>query len=301
LSRAIVLGGLGFIGHHLVQELANEGIESIIIDSMRPHTPSETYAKRISKVKGQKILETEIAILEGISYNIDYVFHLANVPNQKLVMKNPSNAIKDIENLWKLLQMCHYADASKFIYVSSSMVYGDFTEIPQPEDGFLQPVSAYGEMKRISEDNVRAYCWGNDIDWAVVRPSAVYGDNDNLDRVVSKFIHSAMRGETLKVEGDDKLDFTYVKDLAQGMVKIALNGYNDVYNVTYGESRSLLELAEIVTSVVGSGKIKKTERDGNYPVRGSLDISKVKELGYKPRYNLEQGIIRYYDSIQRSA
>lgn len=301
MSKAIVVGGLGFIGHHLVQELASVGIDSIIIDSMRPHTPKETYAKRISKVKGQKILETELALLDGIPYDIDYVFHLANVPNQKLVSSNTSNAIKDVENLWKLLQMCHFADAKKFIYVSSSMVYGDFTENPQPENGDLQPKSAYGELKRISEDNVRAYCWGNDMEWAVVRPSAVYGDHDNLDRVVSKFIHSAMRGETLRVEGDSMLDFTYVKDLAKGMICVAEHGYNDVYNVTHGESRSLLELAEIVTSIVGSGKIVKTERDASYPVRGSLDISKVKELGYKPRYNLEQGIIKYYDSIQRSA
>lgn len=300
MNKACVVGGLGFIGHHLTQDLISHNWTVSVIDCEKNYTSNEIYQERKKKILNAKIVCKNLQDVDELEHGIDVLYHLANMPNAKLVDKHPEESLYDLDNLSNLLLLSLKYGVKTFVYVSSSMVYGDFEQIPQPENAKRNPKSKYGILKYLSEDMVIKFCETYGINWVIVRPSAVYGDLDNYDRVVGKFIQRAIEGKELTVKGDEQLDFTYVKDTARGILLAGTVGVSGIYNITRGESRTLEELAKIVISVVGSGEIKKEERDDTFPKRGALSINRAKDiLGYVPKHNLEQGIIRYYDSIRQ--
>jgi nucleoside-diphosphate-sugar epimerase len=202
--------------------------------------------------------------------------------------------------LINLLEKSKKYAVKKFVYISSSMVYGNF-ETDVDETAQCNPIGQYGIMKFMGEKLVEDYSRRGCFDHVIIRPSAVYGEWDVEDRVVSKFMTKAMRGETLKVNGSDEvLDFTYVEDTAQGIVlaatKESANG--NIYNITRSEQRqwNLKDAAELAIKIAGQGSLEVAPRDLSFPKRGRLDISRaVRELGYTPQVNVEQGFQRYYD------
>ena len=138
----------------------------------------------------------------------------------------------------------------------------------------------------------------------IIRPSAVYGPLDVEDRVVAKFMLTAMRGGELSVNGpDEKLDFTYVTDLSAGIVQAALSdkASGNTYNLTRSQSVTLLEAAETIVNIVGSGTIRVKNRDLNFPSRGSLNITAARrDLNFNPTVNVADGFERYYESLSNS-
>jgi nucleoside-diphosphate-sugar epimerase len=138
----------------------------------------------------------------------------------------------------------------------------------------------------------------------IIRPSAVYGPLDVEDRVVSKFLLDAMRGNTLKVNGSaEELDFTYVTDAANGIASAAISKdtYNTTYNITRGQSKSLLDAAKLAVSIVGQGSIDVQLPDKNFPSRGQLNIQRAQlDFGYSPQINIEQGFQDYYEWLKDS-
>jgi nucleoside-diphosphate-sugar epimerase len=226
---------------------------------------------------------------------------MASFPRQKVVEQNPVLASDVMSNgLINLLEKSKQHKVKKFVYISSSMVYGDF-ETDVDESAQCNPIGQYGIMKYMGEKLVEDYSRQGYFTHTIIRPSAVYGEWDVEDRVVSKFMTKAMRGETLKVNGPDEvLDFTYVEDTAQGIVlastKESANG--NIYNITRSEHRqwNLKDAAELAIKIAGQGSLEVAPRDLSFPKRGRLDISRaVRELGYTPQVNVEQGFQRYYD------
>jgi nucleoside-diphosphate-sugar epimerase len=226
---------------------------------------------------------------------------MASFPRQKVVEQNPVLASDVMSNgLINLLEKSKKYAVKKFVYISSSMVYGNF-ETDVDETAQCNPIGQYGIMKFMGEKLVEDYSRRGCFDHVIIRPSAVYGEWDVEDRVVSKFMTKAMRGETLKVNGPDEvLDFTYVEDTAQGIVlaatKESANG--NIYNITRSEQRqwNLKDAAELAIKIAGQGSLVVAPRDLSFPKRGRLDISRaVRELGYTPQVNVEQGFQRYYD------
>ena len=144
----------------------------------------------------------------------------------------------------------------------------------------------------------RAYSRVFDIPLTIIRPSAVYGPGDTNRRVVQIFVENAMEGLPITLKGSDTtLDFTYVKDTAQGIVKAAMNqnSIGKTYNITTGQGRTLLELAAILRKYFPSLEIIQEDMLETYiPKRGSLSIERAKEdFGYEPEYTLETGIEEY--------
>jgi nucleoside-diphosphate-sugar epimerase len=138
------------------------------------------------------------------------------------------------------------------------MVYGDFKD-NVTEDVQCRPQGQYGIMKLAGEWLVRDYTRSTGMAHVIIRPSAVYGPLDVEDRVVAKFMSSAMKGNILQVNGaSESLDFTYVDDVAQGIVLSALsdNTNNKTYNLTKSHSRSLLDVANLAVKIVGKGSVK---------------------------------------------
>jgi nucleoside-diphosphate-sugar epimerase len=177
------------------------------------------------------------------------------------------------------------------------MVYGDFDD-HCPESQECHPQGQYGILKLAGELLVRDYARRSGMEYTIVRPSAVYGPRDTQDRVLAKFINTAHRGGTLAINGrDEALDFTYVTDAAAGIVGAALskNTVDRTYNITRGESVTLLRAAKIVTDLVGRGDIEVRAKDARYPSRGSLNIDAARrDFGYDPKISIQQGIENYY-------
>jgi nucleoside-diphosphate-sugar epimerase len=204
-----------------------------------------------------------------------------------------------------LLEAAVQHQVKKFVYISSSMVYGDF-ENNVTEDAPCNPQGQYGIMKYMGEKLVADYSRKFAFDYTVIRPSAVYGELDVEDRVVSKFILAAMRNETLKVKGQSEvLDFTYVEDAARGIVQATLSdaANNKIYNITRSSERqyTLKDAAELAVSIAGQGTIELQDRDLSFPKRGRLDIGRaIKDFDYAPQVNVEEGFRRYYEWFKKS-
>jgi nucleoside-diphosphate-sugar epimerase len=156
-------------------------------------------------------------------------------------------------------------------------------------------------MKYMGEKLVEDYSRRGCFEHVIIRPSAVYGEWDVEDRVVSKFMLAAMRGQTLKVHGPDEvLDFTYVEDTAQGIVLAATldKANGNIYNITRSEQRqwTLKDAAELAIKIAGQGQLIVGPRDLSFPKRGQLDISRAQQdLGYTPTVDVEQGFYKYYN------
>lgn len=309
--KFIVTGGGGFIGHNVVRQLEALGHECFILDSMTNYGfISKSEIKHLKSLRQKRIRagihhldlrdhEQTENFFKSFGSSVHAVIHLASFPRQKVVLKDPIGASEVMSTgLIRLLELTKTFRIPKFVYISSSMVYGDFTDGVK-EDTICSPQGQYGIMKLMGEDLVKDYTRHNCFDHVIIRPSAVYGEYDVEDRVVSKFILSALRQQTLKVNGAaERLDFTHVEDTALGIVKAVLskNAVNKTYNITRGQGRSLEEAANLITKLVGQGTIDLVDRDMNFPSRGSLDISAAQtDFEYNPTIDIEQGFAQYID------
>ena len=303
----LVSGGLGFIGHEVVRLLGDHNV--MVIDSMTNYDfiPLDQMMKLFQLRQGDlrnQVPVKRVDIRDKAQINTvfenfkpDVVIHLASYPRQKVVLENPSVASEVMSTGLINLLEASKKTVSKFVYVSSSMVYGDFDDLvdeTQPCD----PRGQYAIMKYMGEKLVEDY--KKHFDYTIIRPSAVYGPRDVEDRVLSKFVVGALNNDTLKVRGvDEILDFTYVTDTAQG---IALASTKDckhaIYNITRCELLpiTLAQAATTVINIVGKGHWVEYAKDPNFPSRGRLSIARARtDLGYDPKVDFEQGCKQYIE------
>jgi UDP-glucuronate 4-epimerase len=313
--KILVTGGLGLIGHNVMQRLQAQGHTAVTTDIRTTYglVPQDELdylmAERREKIPDARIHAVDIADQDGIdwmfkTYQPEIVIHLASFPRQKVVNVNPMAGSRAMsEGLLNLLEASRRHSISKFVYASSSMVYGDFADDVR-EDAACSPQGQYGIMKLAGEwlvkDYTRRGCFGHTI----IRPSAVYGEFDVEDRVVSKFLLTAMRGGILRVNGaSETLDFTYVDDAADGIVAAALsaNTDNKTYNITKSHSWSLLDAANLAVKIAGKGSVEVRDKDTDFPSRGALNIDAArKDFNYDPKVDIEEGFQRYYDWLTNS-
>lgn len=315
--KFIVTGGAGFIGHNVVRILESWGHECVVIDNYTDYgfIPKQELSyliqERLQKIKS-KVYRIDLLEFNKLEHffttiqNVDAVIHLASFPRQKIVSQNPIVAANVMgTGLVHLLQLTKKQNIPKFVYVSSSMVYGDFNN-DVTEDSDCRPIGQYGIMKYMGEWLVEDQTRQGNFNHTIIRPSAVYGEYDVEDRVVSKFMLSAMRGETLKVKGaHEVLDFTYVEDTAMGIALASTKtiAHNKIYNITRADQKlyTLLDAATIAVQIAGKGEIVVEDKDKDFPSRGRLSINRaIKELEYEPKVNVEQGFQRYYEWFKTS-
>ena len=312
--RILVTGGIGFIGHNVVAQLEDLEHDVLIIDNMTDygiipnaelHQLIEERTSRISSVCHPYNI-TDGERLENVfsTFKPELVIHLASFPRQKVVNANPTFGAKTmVEGLLNLCELSSKYHVNRFVYVSSSMVYGDYKD-GTTEYAFCKPQGQYAIMKHVGEQLVRDYGHKGCFDYTIVRPSAVYGPHDVEDRVVSKFFAAAMNNSVLKVNGsNEKLDFTYVEDAASGIVGASLSPHTvyRTYNITRGQSRTLLEAAALVIEIVGKGTIEIGYKDQDFPSRGALNISAArKDFEFDPKVDVEEGFQRYYEYLRSS-
>jgi UDP-glucose 4-epimerase len=314
MAKILVTGGLGLIGHNIVQRLERLGHEVFITDiktnyGLVPQAELDyLIEERRKKIPTARIHAIDIADRDGIdwlmrTYNPDTVLHLASFPRQKVVNVNPQVGSRTMsEGLLNLLEAAKNNQVCRFIYISSSMVYGDFDN-DVTEDAVCKPQGQYGIMKLAGEWLVKDYARRTGMSYTIVRPSAVYGPLDVEDRVISKFILTAMRGGVIRVNGaTETLDFTYVDDAADGIVAATLSKHiNKTYNITKSHSKTLLEAAQLAVKIVGQGTIEVRDKDADFPSRGALNINAARQdLGFDPKVDIDEGFQIYYDWLRNS-
>jgi len=313
----LVTGGLGLIGHNVVKRLQDAGHLVSIMDTKTNYgiIPQDEIdylmAERRKKIAvASYIYDRDICDAQSVDhvFNVEQpeiVIHMASFPRQKVVNANPAWGSRVMsEGLLNLLEASDKYDVRKFIYISSSMVYGDFTD-DVTEDYDCKPQGQYGIMKLAGEWLVKDYTRRTNLVHTIIRPSAVYGELDVEDRVIAKFMLTAMRGGTLNVNGaNETLDFTYVEDAADGIVGAALsdNTENKTYNITKSHSRTLLDAAQLAVKYAGKGSINVRDKDADFPSRGALNIDAARrDFGYDPKVDVEEGFQKYYAWLSKSA
>jgi nucleoside-diphosphate-sugar epimerase len=310
----LVTGGCGLIGHNVVNLLEQLGHSVAIIDNKTTYglVPQDELdylmGERLKKINSP-IYSASIESAETVDFvmakhNPAIVIHMASFPRQKVVNVNPAWGSRVMmEGLINVLESAKKNNVCKVLYISSSMVYGDFTD-QVTEDAVCNPIGQYGIMKLAGEHLVKDYTRRGCFSHTIIRPSAVYGPLDVEDRVVAKFMLGAMRGGTLKVNGaGETLDFTYVDDAAAGIVAAALseNTNNKTYNITKSHSVSLSQAAEMIVDIVGTGNIEIRDKDADFPSRGALNIDAARrDFGYDPKVDVKEGFENYYTWLKNS-
>ena len=316
-DKILLTGGNGFIGHTIVSKL----------DKMSQYTPivldnQTTYNGTFNCIdleylhheRRKQYKSTTQCYNDNIAYNIvidgivrhekpDIIIHLASLPRANVVRKNPQLGSEIIiKGLLNLLEASVKNNVKRFVFISSSMVYGNFEQEINPETASKVPIDPYGIMKLCAENLVRNYNRLYGLEYSIVRPSAVYGPRDVVDRVLSKFIMQSKANEGMQVHGNNLLlDFTYVTDAADGIIQCAThpNATNETFNITRGHARSLVDAGNIINDILGSkSPISIIEQNIKYPTRGTLDINKAKTLlNYNPTIDIEQGLRQYIDTL----
>ena len=311
--NVLVTGGLGLIGHNVVRKLEQQGHTVVVYDNMTNYgiIPKEEIDHLM--IQRRKLISTphvhEMDILQGSMFDwllphhkIEAIIHLASFPRQKVVNADPMwGSTVMSTGLLILLEKAVQHGVRRFTYASSSMVYGDFKD-DVTENAECRPQGQYGILKLAGEWLVKDYTRKHGIEHTILRPSAVYGPLDVEDRVISKFLLTAMRGETLKVNGpNETLDFTYVDDAADGFVAATLSdrAANGTYNITKSHSKTLLSAAELAVKLAGNGRIEIRDKDADFPSRGALNIDAARrDFGFDPKVDVDEGFQIYYDWLK---
>lgn len=313
--KLLITGGLGFIGSKIIEKLSQEGHSITCLDNKDTYgILSKEKLDNLIKWRTRNWKKANVQLVQGdildrmnclkaFKTHPDIVIHLATYPRAKIVEDDPVLGVpKVIDTTTNLLWHSTKFRVKKFVYVSSSMIYGDFVDGTK-EDSKTKPKNIYGEAKLTGERLTKLFSKRDNLEYVIVRPSGVYGPGDLPDRVVSKFFDEAMHDRTITLHnGDNKVDFTYRQDAAHGIVLAALSEVsNTSFNITAGNATSLRTLAEKIIALTNSkSKITDIGDHSLYPSRGTLDISRAKELlGYSPQFSLDQGLESYYDWIRQ--
>ena len=314
-STALITGGLGFIGSYIARQLIEEDrVDKVVcLDHYGRYTSSTRpefidYRRlRIADIGDRLIIERGEAkyfsvLLKVIQkYTPKYIFHLAALPLAKLENLNAEEALEGtVHSTTHLLELIGLSTSyfpMRFVYASSSMVYGDFTSDPVTEESPTFPKEIYGTMKLAGEVITKGLCNHYGISYTIVRPSAVFGPTDMNRRVSQIFLEEAIMEREITINGaDEKLDFTYVKDVANGFVLAAISEKSDheIFNITHGKAHTLLDYMKCLKRHFPNIKYRITERDTFRPKRGTLSIEKATRLlGYVPKYSLQQAVDDY--------
>ena len=296
--RTVVIGGAGFIGHHLVKELLKLNKKVIVVDNLSTGLISNIPENVVFHNKDISVDSIEDIIEEG-----DVVFHLAAKARVQPSIENPIDFdLVNVHGLVKVLTSCKNKKIKRFIFSSSSSVYGDCTEFPTKETNTINPISPYALQKLIGEQYCELFNKLYDLDVVSLRYFNVYGENMPLEgayrTLISIFGDQYRKNEpfTITNDGEQKRDFTYVNDVVNANILSAFYegewGY-EVFNVGNG-------LCYSVNEIVSFFGINNTKFIGEKiePKMTLCDNKKIKEkLNWKPIGDIKLWIIKYKESL----
>lgn len=320
-KKILIIGGAGFIGHNLALKLKSLKAKVLVVDGLVINN-IESLKKNVNNLPHPKlsmtILKERIRLLKKNKiplkkidarnyhklsrvfneFKPSVVIHLAAVSHAKRSNKEPhttfDHSLRTLENA---------LDNSKgivdhFIFLSSSMIYGNFKKPIVDENEKCEPLGIYAALKYSGEKIIKAYNQVFNLPYTIIRPSALYGERCISRRVGQIFIENCLNKKEIKIEGDgkEKLDFTYIQDLVSGLIEIIKNkkAINNTFNITYGNAQPINKLVEILKEDFPDLKVVYSKRDKLTPKRGTLSTRKAKQLiNYKSKWPLNKGYKKY--------
>lgn len=305
----LVTGACGFIGSHLCEKLLKKGYTVIGIDSFTDFYPKTIKEKNIEislKKSNFKFVETDILNLTSIDRNIEYIFHTAAQAGVRTSWgKNFDTYIKDnILATQHLLELSkNHKGLKKFIYSSSSSVYGNAEMFPTREDTLPKPVSPYGVTKLAGEHLCQLYLKNYNVPIICLRYFTVFGPRQRPDMAFNKFIKSMLREESLTVYGDGEQsrDFTYVSDVVDANILAMQKDTKEIiFNIGGGNYATINRIIHTLKELIKFNiKVEYKEKAKGDVRDTKADISRAKrELGFNPKYDLNYGLEREIEWVK---
>ena len=304
--KALVTGAAGFIGSHLTSALLDRGAEVTGIDSFTDYYPRFIKEANLAVNAGRpgfRVIEGSLqhadlaALLEGKTH----VFHLAAQAGVRKSWGADFRVYTDnnVDATQRLLEACVGRPLHRFVYASSSSVYGDNVSIPMREDALPLPVSPYGVTKLAAEQLCYLYFVNHKVPATSVRYFTVYGPRQRPDMAFHRFLKAALRGDpvTLYGDGEQTRDFTYVTDAVAATIAAGDKGVpGRAYNVGGGSRVSVNQLFGLIERLAGKPLNIRREPAQKGDMRDTFADSTLarQDLGFAPQVTLEQGLEAEY-------
>ncbi len=317
MKKVFLIGGGGFIGSHLARVLVAQGYAVVIYDAFISFIDPFTSHYQIMLDARFRGLRDKVVIERGdiryqrhlsdvlMRHQPDIVVHLAATASAKESLLYPEESASiNADGLMNVLESLRVLEhPERFVFTSSSFVYGNFQYEPADENHPVNPFDIYGVSKLSGEMATKTWCGRLGIPFTIIRPTAVYGFGDINKRISQIIIENAFNKKPVILHGggESKIDFTYVDDTAMGFF-LALSqkaGEGETFNIARGEGRKVKEFAAIVKGYFPDMVVEVQPADMTRPERGALGIKKARTmLGYEPRYAIEDGIRTYVEEYR---
>ena len=308
--RLLITGAAGFIGSRLAETLLAQGHQVTGIDNFLDYYPRWMKEKNLEGVRtkpGFEFIEADLLETDLVSLikRLEGVVHLAAQAGVRASWGENFRTYSDNNVLatQRLLEACRGEGIKKFIYASSSSLYGDTDDLPMREESILRPVSPYGVSKAAGEYLAYLYYRNFGLPTVALRFFTVYGPRQRPDMAFHRFFKAGMEGKPLVVwgDGEQSRDFTFIDDIVQGCGR-ALEAGRDgaVYNIGGGTRRTLNEILEAMRRITGKplGVNYQPVQKGDVRHTGASLEKIKKELGYQPQVSMMEGLEREWEWVR---
>ncbi len=303
-KRIIVTGGLGFIGSYFVELALKRGYYVINIDK-------QTYASRkdldFSSFENYEWIKDDICTLQHLPTNVEWIVNFAaetHVDNSILANDVFFQAnVKGVYNLLELIRTKNPGDRPKFLQISTDEVYGDILEGAMKESSRLMPSNPYSATKSAAEQLV--YAWGRTygIEYIICRSSNNFGYGQHEEKLIPRTIELTMQNKKMTVHGNGSYcrEWTYAGDNCEGVLLAIEKGkIGEVYNISTSEMNTNLEIIQKILRLMGKSEdhYEFVENRIGQDVRYAVDASKIRDLGWQPKMNLDKYLPELIEKYQ---
>ena len=319
-ERVLVTGAAGFIGSNLVDRLLVDGYEVIGVDSFedyypRPQKEANAASARLDAAydfREQNLLvlaatpsaATGRTLLDDLCGQVDYVFHLAAQAGVRASWGESFHVYTEnnVRATQLLLEACRGSEVRRFVYASSSSVYGDSAVLPLREDAACAPISPYGVTKLAGEHLASLYWKCHGVPTVSLRFFTVYGPRQRPDMAFNIFMRAIIEQRPLVMYGDggQTRDFTYISDIVDGLMAAVHAPEGSVVNLGGGSRVALSEVLPVLEEVTGMPadvRVEGKQAGDVLDTWASLDRARML-LGYEPKVALREGLAAEYDWLR---
>lgn len=311
MQICLVTGAAGFIGSHLAERLVNKGYHVIGVDCFTDYYPRDIKERNIQTVLDAEnfdfveadLLNTDLAVLLD---NVDYVFHEAAQAGVRASWGEDFQIYtrNNVLATQRLLEAAKDNELEKFVYASSSSIYGDAQSYPTPEDTPPKPISPYGVTKLAGEHLCMLYWKNFHVPSVVLRYFTVYGPRQRPDMAFHKFIAAMLKGEPITIygAGEQTRDFTFVDDAVEAnLLAMEADVVGEVFNIGGGSKITVNRVIKMLEEIINNdADVKHIARQKGDVRHTAADISKARKLlGYEANVELREGLELQFDWMGR--
>jgi nucleoside-diphosphate-sugar epimerase len=302
--KALITGAAGFVGSHVADRLLEAGHQVVGVDCFLDYYPRAMKERNLARaLTNDRYAFVEASLvdadLEALLGGVDWVFHQAAQAGVRASWGEDFRIYSD-NNVYatqRLLEACRGRQLKRFVYASSSSVYGDTDDLPMRETGMTRPVSPYGVTKLAGEHLTWLYWKNYGIPTVSLRYFTVYGPRQRPDMAFHRFIRSVLLGEeiTLYGDGSQSRDFTFVSDIVDANIAAAERDVaGRVFNVGGGSRTTVNEVITTIGGLLGrEPRVKRLDVQKGDVRHTSADTSAARdELGFRPRVDVREGLRR---------